>query len=435
MINQNFTIKIPDTISEDILIIELKKIYLNYMIPCNHSIITDCINTIKLDWIILKGDYTGTMPKRVSKFFKKVYNIKADCKILSDFGEVLSRGRVNDSVKIIIDRDFVWRDGDWGDSGSCFWSFNTAHRAILASPKNINCFAVKIRSDINNKRGRCWLIDINGQLMIFNNYGDYSLIAIARMIALKFGYSYTKSDSNFNDNIIYLNRTKFYAIYKDNFVNIDYIELLSPEAFCPECGEYFKYEDFNTDSDSGAFGCSCCVRGMVCDNCGDGINEDECLYNDNGEAFCEDCFCELYIYCNECSEVVYRNDSYTGSDNCEYCEGCFNDKFITCDECEEPVLIEDSYNHEDYNYCQDCFDNNFTICEYCEDYINKNDILIGGDDNNYCQDCFDLYTICKECGDWILKSDSIKGCQDLIFCEYCFNKIYYYFDFLIVIAS
>ena len=65
----------------------------------------------------------------------------------------------------------------------------------------------------------------------------------------------------------------------------------------------------------------------VCEGCGCTLNEDEAHYDDNGYAYCETCWDEIFSYCEKCGEY-YDSDSVVevhDEDNSEWlCERCRN---------------------------------------------------------------------------------------------------------------
>src|SRR5947209_4953251 len=64
---------------------------------------------------------------------------------------------------------------------------------------------------------------------------------------------------------------------------------------CDECGEVYVG--------------TCCEECQVCcENCDEVIPSDEARTNDDGEHYCEDCYCELYSICEHCDCEVAVDD-------------------------------------------------------------------------------------------------------------------------------
>ncbi len=127
--------------------------------------------------------------------------------------------------------------------------------------------------------------------------------------------------------------------------------------------------------------------GEICCNCEEITNEDRVMHNDDGEAFCECCFSELYSHCQECNNYYSINGSIYIEDSGEYvCQHCASTKFYHCEECDSYHSIDGMVSVEDDMLCISCYENVAGCCGDCgEKFYNSN--LSRGKDSWVCSDC------------------------------------------------
>jgi len=123
-------IKLDDATIDSIMVMvfeEVKKI--------DTPFTTIGIATLKteIDWQ-WKTD-RGTLPKRIDNWFYKKTNTSLDAQIVSQIGN-LARAKVPKDQKYWFDINttFDWRQGDFGDHGSCFFSSNPTVMGSLKLP-------------------------------------------------------------------------------------------------------------------------------------------------------------------------------------------------------------------------------------------------------------------------------------------------------------
>ena len=64
------------------------------------------------------------------------------------------------------------------------------------------------------------------------------------------------------------------------------------------------------------------INRYYCHHCGEGINEEDVIYDSNNNVSCSDCVC----YCNYCDEYHYHgNTNYSSILNVTYCDNCHSD--------------------------------------------------------------------------------------------------------------
>src|SRR5574337_778366 len=76
------------------------------------------IQTIEWRWL----NHRGTLPKRISKWYYDTYHKKMSEKLASTIGNIVRKNTIpNKEYHFDFTKSFTWKDGDFGDAGSCFW--------------------------------------------------------------------------------------------------------------------------------------------------------------------------------------------------------------------------------------------------------------------------------------------------------------------------
>jgi hypothetical protein len=276
-------------------------------------------------WVVQKGEYAGTLPKRISKYYFKVYNIKCPESFLSQIGNI-ARAHSEDNLQYEFDfvDKFDWESGDFGDSHSCFWGSKEEARDILHEN---GALAVRFYKD-GAGSARAWLYKSEEFLLVFNGYG-YLTLHIARVLSLHFNVSYKKirlTNYNRDDGTLWINGGTGYLV--GTLENIE-----SMDEFDLEWGDD-------------------------------------------------------YLRCYDCGEVINDYNSMTGADDELYCEHCFYNRFDSCSRCGETFYQDDIYYiHEDY-YCEHCADRYFTTCVDCGEYITHQEAIRDSEGLPYCENCY-----------------------------------------------
>lgn len=176
------------------------------------------------------------------------------------------------------------------------------------------------------------------------------------------------------------------------------IGLETPE--CPCCGG--DIED-----------CGCLSSRTCCCNCGEPVHENDDYRDDDGNAYCEECFFESYSYCDYCGEVTNREDivciqTPRGEDY--WCEDCAYRRATQCDECGE--YIHDSFGSMtelvgDTNrvVCDSCYESIGGRCDRCNDPFHYRD-LKEHDGDCYCEYCLEEVEKEEEESELELESES-----------------------------
>ncbi|MBZ0304862.1 MAG: hypothetical protein K8I82_02220, partial [Anaerolineae bacterium] len=144
-------------------------------------------------WLVQKGEYRGTFPKRVSKYYQMTYGVKCPDSFLAELGQIARR---NSGEAAAYEFDFTnrfdWNAGDFGESRySCFWGNRTGARTMLTENGGL---AIRFYRE-NKGFARAWLVSIeDDQYVIFNGYGfaGNATLTIARLFAQFVGKTYKK---------------------------------------------------------------------------------------------------------------------------------------------------------------------------------------------------------------------------------------------------
>lgn len=74
----------------------------------------------------------GTMPKRIAKWLYKTHDMKLSPEEMAEIGTISKTHTIEDDTYIFdITDDLDWRDGDFGDADSCYWSTNKIAKEYL----------------------------------------------------------------------------------------------------------------------------------------------------------------------------------------------------------------------------------------------------------------------------------------------------------------
>jgi hypothetical protein len=275
-------------------------------------------------WLVSgKADYVGTFPKRLSKFFFQSHGIKCPTSFMQALGN-LARQHSADAITYTFDftDTFDWDDGDFGDSGSCYWSDRTAALGMLAENAAL---AIRFYADASGF-ARAWVAQLSEKrYIVFNGYGIETR-KIAHIMATWLGLGYKKirlANNGETAGMLWINGDSGYLIGTS------------------EQTAALERHDLGFD-------CSECY---ACDYCGNTMNEDDSYSTPNGESYCQSCFYDHYDYCYYCDSTVYRDDMTYVDDN-DVCDSCFDKHYFTCETCH--TNRPNRHKLEDKDYCLIC---------------------------------------------------------------------------------
>jgi len=340
-----------------------------------------------------KGEYVGSFPKRVAKYYYQKSRFKIDSDDLGRIGQMMNE-HTNSHNQYLLDftKDFGWSAGDFGDDGSCFWS---CHSGAKDSILDGGGFAVRFYDEDGDGdgiegTGRAWIIPMGGYHVIFNGTG-LETSDVARIVAHHWGQSYRRislTNQGTWDGLVYINGGVGFVVGPESVVN------------------GMNSADLDLDI------------GLQCDCCDCSINEDD-SYGVDTETLCEECFHNTYTHCQDCGETCL-NDDITEVDvqnGCEYlCEYCRDKDYTLCEDCNTWKHDSQVSEVNGCEVCNDCLED-YTFCEDCETYHKEGVEYIG--DRAICSDCVEPYT-CEACGDTHLDTRPIHGTRS---CPDCADEV------------
>lgn len=369
------------------------------------------INNIKWQW----QDKTGTLPKRIQKYFYKNFNkLKLDQKLVSEIGNI-ARSHSAKTKEYYFDfhnEICNWYRGDFGNANSCYWTEYNKSPGILQyyGSKTIRFFKPNKYGGYYNEfagYGRAFILPIiihNQECEILINGYGYDLLEIARMYSNFKGLSYIKVDLSCYSSDLYINGECGYLIADQNTCsNLS----IHPARSRPEIElDYYEYEAVSW------------IETNYCSYCDYSTND--YFTDDNGNICCADCFHELYSYCNTCESPTYNEEIIVIDDNF-YCSRCADRISSVCDECGHRTS-NDKIFHTDfgYTYCESCFDALHTFCSCCDKIVSIDD-AIEFNHAYYCNECYDENTQeCAGCSEIILKENANYD-NNKLYCAECYE--------------
>lgn len=295
-LNEKITCNLPDSIT-DTGIAAINE----HLVGLGYPTLPD---TFDLSWLVTRGEYAGTFPKRVSSWLKREHGKKIDSLSLSKIGN-LAKMHGNDGSQIIYDVTdrLDWNAGDFGDSGSCFWGSYAQTRYHF---QQSGFLAMRLYDENGNGTSRSWVapnLPEDGCYIMFNGYGR-QLVVQARVLATDLGLSYKKIRlSNFGEytSEFYINSGVGYLLglpeQIEDVEEYDF-EMRVGVCECDWCGTYLR-PTFLYDVDGD----------QVCSNC---------VYHSEGYALCQVCYTvvdsdqgidtDYGFLCNNCHRVELPNE-------------------------------------------------------------------------------------------------------------------------------
>jgi len=310
-----------------------------------------------------RGEYVGTLTKRLSKWYYKNHSIKLCDSTMERIGNIALQHTIPDTYYLEF-RNQLWRAGDFGDPSSCFFP----GKQFAHAPDNIfdnGGYGCCLFDDCGQGHSRCWVAPPNYDsdcLVIFNSYGSVGLAEFARLLAF-YHHAHYKAGyvDSYDDSCLYVNSDTCFVIGA-----VDDLYDMPTVIDRPQTIKVTLDWDWNSQP------------GHVCYNCGSRIGENEGAYID-GEWYCGDC----YFYCESCQEYC-TGESFRTIDGDYVCEYCRDNNYTYCDKCRELVPNRDIADVSDTgeSVCSACLSDHYHRCENCEEWFAEL-----GEDGENCPDC------------------------------------------------
>ena len=129
---------------------------------------------------------------------------------------------------------------------------------------------------------------------------------------------------------------------------------------------------------------------VTCCDCEETIEADDSRTSDNGDCYCDGCYCERFISCHNCDCETAEEDSRTSDNGDCYCDSCYSERFTSCESCDCEVRTNYACNSESgYSYCEECYSENFITCDNCNCEVPRdNSRYCEEDGGDYCEECY-----------------------------------------------
>jgi hypothetical protein len=129
------------------------------------------------------------------------------------------------------------------------------------------------------------------------------------------------------------------------------------KIYCENCNCTIDEEDAVYIDDR--YLCNECLRELYrrCEDCGEYVLRDNLTDVGNNRYYyvCNNCL-DNYQLCYNCGTWTATDNIYIAESGDAYCDECYHDIFYHCDNCDREILRSDGipYNHN--NYCQECYE-------------------------------------------------------------------------------
>lgn len=276
-------------------------------------------------WVVNKGDYRGTMPKRIASYYFKNHGIRFPNSVLTEIGNIARRHSSEQKTYTFEFANRIdWERGDFGDGNSCWWTSYSGAREMWT---NAGGMSIRFYNESGEGYGRAWVMHIEDQFYIVMNGYGHGTLTIARIMAQFLGLSYKKIRLDNAYDGLYINGASGYAVGS--------IEIISNiEAW-----------DFEIES----------IYHYVCSSCERGLGEDELYVGLDDNDYCSDCYYDQFDSCNDCGENDWReNLIYVESADCDVCEACLDRNYDTCLRCNEYFRNSRLKPLGERHYCGEC---------------------------------------------------------------------------------
>lgn len=304
----------------------------------------------------------NSLPNRISKVIFDKIGIKIPemykCgarypdKFFAAYGNALRNYYLDNlDLYVLIDRDFSWKDGDFGDKNSCIFNPDGINAHQLPTLKS-SCMAVKIYAVENGipvrgiGRALLSVASENNEVILFNGYGAHPLSGTSRdnsvinilAVMLADHYKFKTIPIRFSGNgSIYTNMSKGILLTTgetDHLSSTYYPRLFphgDPGFWCHGCHDNISDQPANVFEDHNY--CRNCYDGItfVCKGCGQRFNTyDKIVVHRGGrhatarnrDFYCHTCFRQQEtIRCTGCACYYYKHDLPENARRCLTCNG------------------------------------------------------------------------------------------------------------------
>lgn len=225
-------------------------------------------------WLSDRGEYQGTLPKRMAKWAAKQGRIINDYE-QSNFGNEIRPYMMSVGEKIVLTDDLYWKAGDFKDGQSCFWKSASIAKDYLSRAGGQAIQAFQLSDELEWRgTGRCWIIAPNKRdllypripsdhrtMVMFNAYGK-SLNWFVNFYHLVLPNYAGRCQKVFLDGAgaLYINNEEGYLMGTHRTVQNVTLNTAIDTAHCEECDKWYDEDDFCSDEEGEGVMCSKCFR-------------------------------------------------------------------------------------------------------------------------------------------------------------------------------
>ena len=268
---------------------------------------------------------------------------------LENIGNVAQEYIIDKPVYFQFVPQMDWSAGDYGDDGSCFWSFHGDAREYINDNSEFGAVIFFTDPDdiVNSGYARAIIFRpyYSDWFMIFNGYGMQTsniTAAIASFLGCQHKFRHSFHFDEDPGSTLYVNNGGRVSVlwkegeYQSRRFPSNWETELRESPMCSHCGD--EVVDYD-----GEICWRCDEYTFVCADCGDRESYDDSVVVD-GEQYCNYCARrQNYVECNGCSENVTTWTTANDTDR-NYCNYCAERHIHTCEECGEHVENETNGN-------------------------------------------------------------------------------------------
>jgi len=249
----------------------------------------ELVDQVGLEWNLPRA---GKIPKRLSKYVKRKYNIDLAQEYLEKVGNKLSASLMKWDLEVRFEfldwKHPLWRPGAYGDDGSCYFG---GRKGAVSMMRNEGNFFVMFITKDGDKFARAWVQEVDNENIVFFNL--YSVgnklvgLALAQQLAKHFNLPYRKINlvnDGSGDGELWINQEAGY------WIGCKELKLDSNDTPYYD----FRMEEIREDEEDNDEE----TEYVSCRNCDYEGETDEFYFDYAGRRICESCRNNYYICCH-----------------------------------------------------------------------------------------------------------------------------------------
>ena len=267
---------------------------------------------------------SGVFPKRLSKYVKEALEVDLPKDVLEAVGAI-AKAHIPPGKTYIYDLTdkFDWKDGDFGDKGSCFWASKASAKNVIAEHNGmaLRFYYEHVTETRTTGYARCWVIPRAGALLTMNGYG-LDLLEQSQVLAEIVGATAVRvglTNNERHDGIVWINNARGYIISdappeRDTQLDLHF----DTRRRCVKCERMYDGQSYWVDD---LEVCGLCLENAHrCGNCMKwSFSMPERRYQEMlGCALCINC-AKTVVVCDKGRHAWYVANGW-GPSQCPYCD-------------------------------------------------------------------------------------------------------------------